>query len=404
MFEFIINNLSFFLFIIFLSIFLFIKRKKVEVQGSFPFLYMILYKTSLGLDKMNGWANKHQKIFLGLSYYSIFIGIAGIFLSIAMMVWGIDYALANNLGSGGGLVLPIQTDSGMDGTIPVFYVPFWYWLIALFVLVIVHEFAHGVIAERFKIKVKSSGFAFGALFLPIMPAAFVEPDEKSLKKAKPIHQIAVFGAGSASNFLFGFLFLLIWIFLLVPFVDNTMQVKDIKFSSVMNQSDLNNFNISSGYLESINGYSNKDNLLNYIHNISPNQNINISIKNINNNLTNTYSIKTFSDPKNSSKAMIGISGININFGNKEQYNYLGKIPLYLEKLFYYFWLLNLGIGIMNLLPLWITDGGQITRVLLSRKFKKKLAMRLYNYISLFSLILIIFTIKPSLLIWIISLF
>jgi len=405
MLEFIINNLSFFLFVLFLSIFLFFNRKKLDIQGSFPFLYMMLYKTSLGLDKMDKWSKKHPKIFLYLAYYSIFIGIIGIFASIVMMVWGIDYSITNSLGSGGGLVLPIQTESGMNGAIPVFYVPFWYWLIALFVLVVVHEFAHGVIAERFKIKVKSSGFAFGAFFLPFMPAAFVEPDEKSLKKAKTWHQIAVFGAGSASNFLFGFLFLAIWLFLLVPFVNDTMQTGQISFSSVMNQSDLNNYNITSGYLESINGYSDKDNLLNYIqNNISVNQTINITIKNINSNLTNIYEIKTFANPLNSSRAMIGISRLNIDLKNKKGFEYLGNIPLYLEKLFYYFWMLNLGIGIMNLLPLWITDGGQITRVLLLRKLKKKLALSLYNYISLISLILILFTIKPSILIWILSLF
>ncbi len=395
------NNLSFFLFVVFLSIFLFVKRKKVEIQGSFPFLYMILYKTSFGLDKMKEWSRKHPKIFSFLSRYSIFIGISGIFVSIFMMIWGVFYIVKNNIGSGGGLVLPIQTKSGMNGVIPIFYVPFWYWILALFVLVVVHEFAHGVIAEKHRVKVKSSGFAFGALLLPIMPAAFVEPDEKKLKKAKPITQIAVFGAGSASNFLFGFLFLLVWMFLLVPFVTSTMTTGGIFFSNVMNQSGLNNYNVSSGYLVGINNFTDKNNMLVKIQNFSVNQTINVTIRNLN-NVTKTYTIKTFADKRNSSRAMIGISGIHFILKDKKGFERLGNLPLYIEKLFYYLWILNLGIGIMNLLPLWITDGGQITRVLLETKLKKKLAISIYNYISIFSLILIIVTIKPSLITWLMS--
>ena len=73
--------------------------------------------------------------------------------------------------SGVGLVLPFKAKG-------VFYVPFFYWIISIFVIAVVHEFSHGLIARANNIKVKSSGFAFLALLVPIIPAAFVEPDEK----------------------------------------------------------------------------------------------------------------------------------------------------------------------------------------------------------------------------------
>lgn len=402
MIDFILNNKSFFIFILFLTIFLFWKRKKVEIQGSFPFLYMIMYKTSLGLVKMDKWSKNHPKVFLYLSHLSIFIGMIGIFLSFAIMIWGLDYTITNDLGSGGGLVLPIQTENGLNGALPVFYVPFWYWIIALFVLVVVHEFAHGVIAERHNIKVKSSGFAFGSLFLPIMPAAFVEPDEKSLKKANWKHQIAVFGAGSTSNFLFGFLFLAMWLFIAAPLIDNTMQIGDITFNGVMNQSDLKNYNITSGTILSFNGNSDNEYILNNILNLSINQTINFSILDQNNN-TNNYMITTFKHTQKEDKGMLGITGLDLHLENKAEYSWLGNSPFYFERLLFYFWMLNIGIGIMNLLPLWITDGGQITRVLLSRQFRKKTAITIYNWISLISLLLVVFTIKPDWLIYIINL-
>lgn len=401
-FTFILNNASFFIFVLFMTAFLIYKRKKVEVQGSFPIMYMILYKTRFGLDKMDSWSKNRPKVFLYLAYLSIIIGILGIFASVAMMIWGLDYTITNNLGSGGGLVLPLKTDAGMDGSVPIFYVPFWYWIIALFILVIVHEFAHGVIAERFKIKVKSSGFAFGALLFPILPAAFVEPDEKSLSKAKWWEKIAVFGAGSTSNFLFGFLFLFIWIFAAAPMIDNTMTFGDIKFGSVMNKSSLTNYDITSGQIIALNGEENKELIFTNLMNLSVNESINLTINNSDG--INTYNILTFENPQKENKGMIGISNLQTSFTNKADYTWIGNFPLYFEKLFYYLWMLNIGIGIMNLLPLWITDGGQITRTLLEQKFKRKMAMKLYNWISLFSLLLIIFTIWPSTLISLINLF
>ena len=92
----------------------------------------------------------------------------------------------------------------MEGPVPVFYVPFWYWLIALFILAVVHEFAHGVIGERWGVRIKSSGFAFLGILAPIMPAAFVEPNEEDLAKKKWWQKIAVFGGRFSKQFDFWF--------------------------------------------------------------------------------------------------------------------------------------------------------------------------------------------------------
>jgi len=183
-----------------------------------------------------------------------------------------------------------------------------------------------------------------------MPAAFVEPDEKSLKKANWKHQIAVFGAGSTSNFLFGFLFLAMWLFMAAPLIDNTMQIGDITFNSVMNQSDLNNYNITSGTLLSFNGNSDNEYILDNILNLSINQSINFSILDQNND-TNDYTITAFEHTQKEDKGMLGITGLDLHLENKAEYSWLGEFPFYFERLLFYFWMLNIGIGIMNLLPL-----------------------------------------------------
>jgi membrane-associated protease RseP (regulator of RpoE activity) len=85
------------------------------------------------------------------------------------------------------------------------YIPFvWGW-IALFVTMVVHEFAHGILSRVEGVRIKSMGIV--ALFLaPI--AAFVEPDEDELfgtKDKPPIvskgARIRILSAGVIANFI-----------------------------------------------------------------------------------------------------------------------------------------------------------------------------------------------------------
>lgn len=407
-FNFVLSNVEFLLFIAFLSIFLLIKRKNLNVTGNFPILYMLMYRTKLGLDKMDKWSKKHPRTFLYLAYLSIFIGVVGMILMFGLMFWQLDFIIENQLESGGGLVLPIKTESGTLGGIPVVAPPFFEWLIALFILVIVHEFAHGVIAERFRIKIKSSGFAFLGILAPILPAAFVEPDEKSLAKKERWKQIAVFGAGSTSNFIFGFLFVLILNFAAVPFVSNTMEVEKVTFDTVMNQSDLTKYNVTSGEIIAINNRSVSEydfvvlnsvygdvTFLTELTNLSVNESLNLTIRE--NETVNTYMINTFEREGTGGNGMIGISGFDVELTSKDEFNFLGGFALLFQSIIYWTALLNIGIGMMNLLPLWITDGGQIARSLFEKYFSQKTALSLFNFASFITLILLILSLFPRLL-------
>lgn len=399
--SFITQNLEFFLFICFLTLFLIFKRKKVEIQGSFPLLYMLLYKTTWGLNKMESWSKNFPRVFLYLAYYAFFIGVVGMVAMLFLMIWQLGFILENNISSGGGLVLPVKTQSGLEGAVPVFYVPFWYWIIALAILAIVHEFAHGVIAQRFKVKIKSSGFAFLGILAPILPAAFVEPDQKEMSKKPKWQQISILGAGSASNFLFGFFFLLLWVFLALPLVENTQQISQINFNSVMNQSQLNNYNISSGSIISFNNLNNPEEILSEFSNVSSNSSYQISIQSA--DQIKTFQVQPFFD-ETINRSLIGITNLELEFTPKKNFSWLGSIPLKVERLLFWLWVLNIGIGFMNLLPLWITDGGQIIRLLFRYKLNEKNSLILTNLFSLLSLVLIIFTINPNLLIKFLGLF
>jgi len=76
------------------------------------------------------------------------------------------------------------------------YLPIVYGWIGIFVAIIVHEAAHGVIARRMGYTVKSSGVL---LFLGIPIGAFVEIDENELKTGRGRDVIKTLAAGPVAN-------------------------------------------------------------------------------------------------------------------------------------------------------------------------------------------------------------
>src|SRR3990167_2560314 len=133
----------------------YLNRKKFDVHGKFVFLY----RTKFGIGLMKTISDKFSGVVK-------FLGSIGV-------IPGFPIA-------GTGIVFPLVTG----------------WIV-LFVIILVHELSHGIVASAHKIKIKNSGIAF---FGPIL-GAFVEPDEKELAKKKHWIQHSVFAAGAFSNFL-----------------------------------------------------------------------------------------------------------------------------------------------------------------------------------------------------------
>ncbi len=194
------NILALIIFLIF-GIFVFVKRKRFDVEGKVIFIY----RTKLGLKLMQK-ASKFKRFLNVYSIVGIFAGFASIvyFIYISAPYLGLMFQHPSSTLPAADLVLPV---SGVPGIIGV---PVLYWLIALLVVVVLHEGSHGVVALARKIKLKSSGFGF---FLGILPLAFVEPNERIFNKAKRIDRLKVLSAGSFTNVLMGIGFLLLYLWL-----------------------------------------------------------------------------------------------------------------------------------------------------------------------------------------------
>lgn len=87
---------------------------------------------------------------------------------------------------------------GVAPLIPGVTLPLISGLLALALLLIVHEFSHGVLASKLKIRLKMIGLI---LFGVVPIGAFVEPDEKQVSKLDKASQNKIFIAGIGSNLL-----------------------------------------------------------------------------------------------------------------------------------------------------------------------------------------------------------
>jgi len=213
-----IDGIAAIIFIIFLAFFLWQKRKQVELQRAlFPLLYVIMYRSSFGIKSMDRLAKRIPRSLRFLGDFSVVVGFIGMVLICGQLIFStVQVFTQPGIVPGIQPVLPIAAKG-------VFFVPFLYWVLSIFLLALVHEFAHGVLARAHKMPVKSSGFAFLCLLVPIIPAAFVEPDEKVVTKRPYRQQLGVFAAGPVSNMIFALAMLGLF-FLVSPSVAYKLRV------------------------------------------------------------------------------------------------------------------------------------------------------------------------------------
>jgi membrane-associated protease RseP (regulator of RpoE activity) len=135
----------------------------------------------------------------------------GIALAFGLMVFSI-YFLANNLVK---FFIPIGEASPVSLIIPGITLPLnWlpYFFAAAAIIVLTHEFAHGIAARIEKVPIKSAGIMAALVFF----GGFVEPDEEKLEKAPKSSKLRIIAAGSSTNLVTTFLVILLLIGLFAP--------------------------------------------------------------------------------------------------------------------------------------------------------------------------------------------
>jgi membrane-associated protease RseP (regulator of RpoE activity) len=379
-----IDGIAALVFVVLLGVFLWQKRHKVELQKAlFPILYVVMYRSQFGIRSMDRLAKKFPKSLRVLGDISIILGFIGMVFIAGQLVYNTVDVFTNEGVPGIQPVLPVQAKG-------VFFVPFLYWILSIFLLALVHEFAHGVLARAYNIQVKSSGFAFLCLLLPVIPAAFVEPDEKVVQKRPYRQQLGVFAAGPISNMLFALV--MFGVFLLIsPAIEGAFDVKGVELVSVEEGQAAFAGGLRAG--DVITQFNNMQ--VTSVQNISELLNSTIPgdelfVQTMNKSLY----VVVGANPKNESKSYLGIKAAPFTVPNAvfvAKYGaWLPPTLKWFAGLIFWLFMLNIGIGLFNLLPIGPLDGGRMFQLVCFKVFKKKsTALKVWTYVSVFLVVIIL---------------
>jgi len=388
-----LSIIFFIVFVFILVVFLYIKRANLSIQKIlFPFFYVILYRTKTGLALIEKWGSKYREFFrfLGL----VCIGIGFFYMFIAVYNIGASYYLLIKY-----LFKPVFPILVPGMSIPgEGVVSFSTWIIAIFVIATVHEFAHGVVAAANKVKVKNTGFGFLSVIVPLFPAFFVEPDEKNLRKQSDVVQYSIFAAGPVANLLVYLLFIFLISFALTPLTEKYSEPLGVSMEAINQDYPAGKFFDGRVTVTKVNGAAVNDSeqFADSVTGIVPGQNIVLGILN-----GSTYKLVAAKDPDNPEKGYLGVFGFKneVNWHNKM----LGGFLSWLISLSRMLALLNLIVALVNLMPIFITDGARMIEVAASKMFKNKMtAKKVWFIVNILVVVLVVGSIfLPYLLKWLI---
>ncbi len=371
------NLIAAIIFVLVMIIFLIKNRKKITINGWFPFLYVFMLRGKYGLklmDKISKKCNKFLKVMGMIGIVIGFIGMAFVCFEIVYNTFLLFFKPAAV--SGVQLVLPFEAKG-------VFYVPFIYWILAIFIVALVHEFSHGVMGRAYKIPIVSTGLAFLAVVIPIIPAAFVEPDEKKFKKFNKTAKLKMLAAGPFANILLGF-FILLLLIPVSPLIGSFYSFDGVEVVRLTPDGPAASIGMIEGsVIKEINGQqvlTVKD-----FQNILDESNAGDIIKVKTDQGTYDVALE-----EKFEKSFMGIFIKQKTILKQGQNIILAKILSWIYGLLVWVYLLNLGIGLFNLLPIGPLDGGKMLGLVLNGR-KGRIAFKALSWIFFLLIMINIFS-------------
>ncbi|MBI5389151.1 site-2 protease family protein [Candidatus Woesearchaeota archaeon] len=359
-----------------------IYRKRLSVQGAFPFFYLIMYRTKVGISWMDRVAKKYRPLVVLFGYIAVGIGFVGMGLVFFTLIQMLVQAATKPavVESGISFVLPFMSVPGIG------YLTFWNWILAILILAVVHEAAHGIVARAYGMQVKSTGLAIFAIVAPFIPAAFVEPDEKKLQKEKDIVQYSLFAAGPVANLALALVVFLLLSFVLVPLGESMSTPAGVTMDVINESYPSYAAGMGNGTLISfVDGVEVKhgDAFIAALTSLRAGENVSIGNENT------TYTLTAIASP-DGKRGMIGVTnfrdyrvvkpGFGVWYGGYEA----------LRESLRWLWILNLLVGFANFMPLWIVDGGRMLQTALRSVIAdQKKADRVWHMVGTATLALIV---------------
>ena len=345
------------------------------VEMNFP---VIMWKT----QRLRGLISRISNLSPRFWRWYMNIGIVVAFVAMIFITWTLVSTLPSVFETPSvSIVIP-----GVEMPGSSIYIPFVYGLIALATVLVVHEFSHGVQAVGEKISIKS----IGLLLFAIIPGAFVEPDEEELKNAKRTSRLRVYAAGSIANVTLAIIAMLL-VSLIAMGIPTYFDENGIEIDRVVSDSPSDGILKEGMVIEAVGNekINDSESYVNVIGSFKPGDNVSVQTD------QGTYSVVLDKNPNNES---VGFFGIQANKHFELVNDSLGPIPwvlFELLELFQWIFMLNLGIGLFNLLPMKPLDGGYMLEILLSYRLSEQQYKPIVNALSVVMAMIIIFSILAS---------
>lgn len=340
---------------------------------------VIMWRT----DKLRGLISRITNISPRFWKYFMTVGIFVAFGAMIAMAWLLVSSLETiSTTPSVSLVIP-----GVEMPGSSIYVPLGYGLIGLATVLIVHEFSHGILAVSEKINIKS----IGLLLFAIIPGAFVEPDEEELKASSKLSQLRVYAAGSIANMSLAAIALVLFLVISSYAIPANFSENGIEINRVVSDSPASQYLKEGMVIESIDNHTvdNSDSYLNVVGSFKPGDNVTVGTN------QGSYTITLDKNPNNESVGYFGIQAAKHYELNNNAFGPLPWIYFGLAELFQWMFVLNLGIGTFNLLPMKPLDGGKMLEILLSYKLPENQYKPLVNSISVIMAMIIVFSLVAS---------
>jgi len=355
---------------------LFLKFKsKFVVQGKI----FVLYKTKFGLKLMGKISKISPRLLKVIGVIGVVVGFLGM-INIFYILFKGAFDLVFNGGSP--VISPVFPGMSLGGV----NLGFWHWIIGLFIIAVIHEFSHGIVARLYGVKIKSSGFAFLG---PIL-AAFVEPDEKKMKNVSRLGQLSVFAAGPFSNIVSGILVFIVLLLFVNPFVLGFYNLEGVEIVKVEEGLPFALSGIVEGeVVNEINGIliETVEDFKGVMKDVKGGSRVNVKTD------KGEYNVLTV---EKEGKAHLGVF-IQGKFGELKEKSFKISLMLWLRDLLNWVFVFSLGVGLFNLLPLAIVDGGRMINTFLGYFIKEEKAHKIWLWLSWIVLVLIFINLLPFLL-------
>lgn len=246
-----------------------------------------------------------------------------------------------------------------------------YFLLSIPIVLVIHEGAHGIVATLEKIKIKTGGFAiFIALF-----AGFVEPDEKEFDDARKISKLRVIGAGATSNVIFAFalgaILLTNPLFALIlpePFLEWFYDAPDgVGIISIIEGSGAEKAGLQKNdVITGIDGIAIITPMDFQKADLKPGDTVTVTVQRDGQLLQ--LPVEIMPSPDDPDKGLVGIMRDSAFY--KPVYNFIEWDPQ-VSMFLLWLWMISFFIGIINMLPLPILDGGKFIYTIIEKKASEK---------------------------------